>query len=255
MTTIDRNGQLVIDFTVAVTNLGRVPELTNLIIDMAHSGAWRDYETAAGRETWREAELDYFLIACGVRYEDASRVLAYKSKSVDLVPLMDPNAGPSKRRPLAEASAAWHAPVPPSLQERAERQGWIRGDNGKLRAAPIPERARLRARHGMTREELERQTRKDNIGGKRTRELDKLAKSILADITDETERRYLVDTLKQRIAPESAGRPQATAEDLKQWAADIERANGDTKTLAEQWGLATSTAYRRVQRVREAKAA
>lgn len=135
---VDTNGRKVSTFTSRVKNLARVAELTDAVIDIALSGAWRDYRFATGRETWRAAEFDYFLIANGVRRDDVNRVLAYNQQAKLLAPLMDPEAGPRKRRPLEKAAEEWTR-LNINLVKRAEELGWL--NNGRP-ASPLPERAR-----------------------------------------------------------------------------------------------------------------
>jgi hypothetical protein len=43
------------------------------------------------------SDLDYFLIACDLRHEDISRILAYTREGTTLAPLMDRNANPDYR--------------------------------------------------------------------------------------------------------------------------------------------------------------
>src|SRR4051794_37481654 len=115
---LDANGRRVVSFTSRIRNLGRVAELTDAVIEIATSGAWRDYHMATGHEAWREAELDYFLIACGMHYEDVARVLNYNKDAKALAPMMDKKAGAERRRPLEEAANGWHSPTGQSLPER-----------------------------------------------------------------------------------------------------------------------------------------
>ena len=164
MSMVDPNGRRVLTFTSHIQNLGRVAELTDAVIDIATSGAWRDYHMATGHEAWRDAELDNFLIACGMHYEDDSRVLAYNARAKALAPMMDKAAENDRRRPLAEAATAWHSPTGESLLDRAKHLGWLR-DSGVMRASPIPERARAQAKHGMTLDEHARESRRQRISG------------------------------------------------------------------------------------------
>jgi hypothetical protein len=122
--TIDPNGRRVLTFQGQVQNLSRLTELTDAVVDIAVSGAWRKYHLATGPETWRAAEFDYFLIAEGVRREDAARVLAYNKRAKDLVPLMDPAADAEGRRPLEQAAKEWNR-ANIDLIKRARELGWI----------------------------------------------------------------------------------------------------------------------------------
>jgi hypothetical protein len=250
MNLVDPNGRRVLTFTSHIQNLGRVAELTDAVIDIATSGAWRDYHMATGHEAWREAELDYFLIACGMHYEDVSRVLAYNAGAKALAPMMDKTASTDRRRPLAEAATVWHSPTGESLLDRAKHLGWLR-DSGVMRASPIPERARAQAKHGMTLDEHARESRRQRIPVARRRQLDAIAKRTLGEIADDTERRYLIDRLARDGA---AGRPAASEAELERWRADAERLDWKAPALAEHWGIARESAYRRIKRLRESTA-
>src|SRR5216683_6601299 len=104
---VDANGERVITFSGRIRNLARIAELTESIIEMAESRAWRDYRTAVGHEQWLDAEFDYFLIACEMQRDDIARVLAWNGESSKLAPLMDREAAPERRRHLDAASARW----------------------------------------------------------------------------------------------------------------------------------------------------
>lgn len=194
---LDEHGREVIAFTGQVQNLQRVAELTQSIIAMAESGAWRDYKTALGRQTWREAEYDYFLISCQLERDDVARVLAWNADSSKLAPLMDREAPPDKRRLLAAAANEWSSAGMESLLRRAERLGWLR-KGGQLAASPVPRRARTVAATGMTSEELARRARAERITADRRRELDELADRLLEAVPDAGERRYVIDRLIRR---------------------------------------------------------
>jgi hypothetical protein len=241
---VDDNGRRVVSFASRIRNLGRVAELTDAVIDIATSGAWRDYHVATGHEAWRDAELDYFLIACGMHREDVSRVLAYNAQAKALADMMDRTAADDRRRPLATAATAWHSPTGESLLDRAKRLGWAK-DNGTLTASPIPERARAKARHGTTFEGHASLERLKHIPAPRRRELDKLAESVLEQLADAQERRYFIE----RIARNGAGRPPVG--DPRTWQADAERLDWNATALAEHWKVTPSTARRRLKRLRE----
>ena len=246
MNLVDPNGRRVLTFTSHIQNLGRVAELTDAVVDIATSGAWRDYHMATGHEAWREAELDYFLVACGMHYEDVSRVLAYNAGAKALAPMMDKAADADHRRPLSEAATAWHSPTGESLLDRARHLGWLR-DNGVMRASPIPERARAQAKHGMTLDEHARESRRQRIPATRRRELDAIAKRTLSEIADDTERRYLIDRLARNGA---AGRPAASDAELERWRADAERLGWKRQALANHWGITQWAADKRIKRLR-----
>lgn len=244
---VDANGELVISFTGKVRNLARVAELTNAVVDIATSGAWREYKTAVGRERWRGAELDYFLIACDMQYDDVSRVLAWNARAKELAPMMDADAESEHRRPLEQASEQWHPPTGETLLERARRLGWTR-DNGTLRASPIPKRARAQAKYGMTNEEHARRTRPERIPPPRRKALDEIAERLREELADEHERRYIVE----RLARDASGRPAASEAEKAAWRADAAELGWNTAALAERWELSDRGARRRIERLRAA---
>jgi hypothetical protein len=194
---VDANGQEVISFTGKVQNLQRVAELTNSLIQMADSDAWRDYTTAAGHQRWLDAEYDYFLISCQLDRGDVARVLAWNAESAKLAPLMDREAPPERRRSLEEAAAEWAGAGTEPLLQRAERLGWANG-SGRLSASPVPRRARTVAATGMTMEERARKSRAERISADRRRALDDIADQVRRQVPDERERRYVVDRLLRR---------------------------------------------------------
>lgn len=238
----DQAGDRVLAFTSKIRNLGRVAELTDAVIDIASSGVWRDYHVATGHETWREAELDFFLIACDMHYADVARVLSWNAQAKELAPLMDKSANSGRRRSLDEV--AWQSPAGESLADRAKRLGWL-GGTGVIHS-PIPQRARAIAKHGVTLDEHARESRKERIPAARRRELDGLVKRVLGEVADAHERRYLVDLL----ARNGVGRPAASNAEMEQWRKDAERLDWSTSALAEHWGVDRSTAHRRIKRLR-----
>jgi hypothetical protein len=189
---VDSNGREVLAFTGKVQNLQRVAELTHSIIEMAESGAWRDYKTAVGHQRWLDAEYDYFLISCQLERDDVARVLAWNAESAKLAPLMDREAPPEQRRPLDKAAADWAGAGTEPLLGRAQRLGWV-GRGGQLAASPVPKRALVRAATGMTMEEHARQARAERIAVERRRVLDGIAADLVEAVPDEKERRYVVD--------------------------------------------------------------
>ncbi len=195
--TVDANGQEVISFAGKVQNLQRVAELTQSIIEMAKSGAWRDYTTAVGHQRWRDAEYDYFLISCQLARDDVSRVLAWNAESAKLAPLMDRDAPPDRRRQLEEAAAEWRGAGTEPLLGRAQRLGWI-NSAGRLAASPIPRRARIVAATGMTQEERARQVRAEQIPTERRRVLDGIADDLAKAVPETRERRYVIDRILRR---------------------------------------------------------
>lgn len=238
---LDESGEKVVRFIGEARNLSRIGELTDEVVAIAESGAWRSYRTAVGRERWRECELDYFLIACDLSHEDVSRVLAYTRKGGDLAAMMDRDANSDRRRTLEQASKAWRAPTPETLIERAQRLGWTRGETTVLRAPPLSPRVRARQAHGDSLEENARKERAKRLPAKRRRELDALARRTQADLAGPDELRYFFDRLGRLIA-RPPGRP---ASDHAQWARDVAELDGDTKALAERWGISRQNANKR----------
>jgi hypothetical protein len=238
---LDEAGEKVVRFMGEARNLSRLGELTDEVVAIAESGAWRTYRTALGTERWLECELDYFLISCDLSHEDVSRVLAYTRKGGDLAAMMDREANSGRRRTLAQASEAWRAPTPETLLERARRLGWTRGETEELRSPPLSPRVRARQAHGGSLEENARNERARRISARRRRELDVLARRTQADVVGPDELRYLVDQLGKLVA-RGPGRP---AGDHEQWAKDVAEFGGDTGKLAERWGVSDRAARKR----------
>ena len=145
---LDEAGEQVVHFTGDVRTLGKLGELRGKIIEMAESGAWRRYRTAVGVDEWLECEFDYFLISCDLEYDDVYRAIAHAKAGDVTRAMMDPDAGPDKRRTIEAAGLAWHAPVPETLTERAQRLGWTHDGSTTLKVAPVSDRQRAKSRHG-----------------------------------------------------------------------------------------------------------
>jgi hypothetical protein len=249
---MDEAGDQVLRFVSAARNLSRLGELTDEVVTIAQSGAWRRYRTALGPAEWRECELDYFLIACDLRHEDISRIVAYTREGAALAPLMDRNADTDKRRTLEDAAAAWHSPGQETLLKRAQRLGWTRSETSPLlRAAPLPPRVRARQAHGMSMDEHAQQTRARRLIPERRHELDELVRRLRAELADEVERLYVIDQLRQP-EKEPRGGPAATNDERGRWHADAERLDWDATRLAQEWGVSQRTTERRIQRLRSA---
>jgi hypothetical protein len=215
---VDEAGDQVLRFVSAARNLSRLGELTDEVVSIAQSGAWRRYRTAMGTDEWRECELDYFLIACDLRHEDISRIVAYTREGGTLAPMMDRNAGGGRRRTLEEAAASWRSPGQETLITRAQRLGWTRSEASRtLRAAPLPPRVRARQVHGVSMDEHAQQTRSQRLSPQRRRELDELVRRVRIELDGDLERLYVVDQLRQS---ERRGRPGATEQERKQWYVD-----------------------------------
>src|SRR6266700_8317810 len=112
---VDESGDIVLKFVSAARNLSRLGELTDEVVSIAKSGAWRKYRTAVGQDEWLECELDYFLIACDLQYDDVSRVLSYTRDSAEIAEMMNRDADTSQRRSLEDAATTWNAPIPETL--------------------------------------------------------------------------------------------------------------------------------------------
>lgn len=244
----DRSGDDVLRFATAIQNLSKVGELTDQIVAMAESGKWRRYRTAVGTDEWRECEFDFFLISCGLAWDDVSRVLAWSHKGESLMPFMDPSVNSSRRRTLEQAAAAWHAPGPETLVERARRLGWTKGTKNTLRVPPVPERARVRYANGATIDERARTSRKQRIPAPRRRELDALAETVADQTASEDEYRYVLDRLHARR--DRGGRPAKTEPELERWRRDAKRLGWNTGKLVEHWNVTPRTAQRRIARLK-----
>jgi len=224
--TVDEAGDRVLRFVSAAKNLTMVGELTNEVLGIAESGDWRRYQTALGQDEWRECEFDYFLIACGLEWQDVSHVVAWTRAGDTLAPLMDRDVSAAKRRPLEEAAKNWHAPGPETLVERAARLGWTKNGEGEMRIPPLPPRARAKLAHGVTMDEHAKATRAERVEAERRVELDKLVAEIEPRLADDLERRYVID----RLRLSKRGRPSGS----------------EARELAEREGVSLRTARRRL---------
>lgn len=136
---VDENGRKVLAFVSKTKNLTKVAELMAATVEIIESGAWRDYEFATGRQSWRECEFDYFLIAQEWDREDAARVIAWNRKGKEVAALMDPAAPRSKRRTLAQADREWDY-LNMSLTEAAVRLKWMPAGAAEITRSdqPVP---------------------------------------------------------------------------------------------------------------------
>jgi hypothetical protein len=196
---VDEPGDIVLKFVSAARNLSRIGELTEEVVSIAKSGIWRQYRTAVGRDRWLECELDYFLIACDLQYDDVSRVLSYTRESAEIAEMMDRDADTARRRSLEDAATHWNAPIPETLIERARRLGWTRNEkSSSLRAAPVSPRVRSRQAHGISKDEQTKRNRAEKLTPSRIEELDREVARIRATLKDATERRYMIDRLREK---------------------------------------------------------
>jgi hypothetical protein len=240
---IDEAGNRVLRFVSAAQNLTQIGELTSEVTEIAKSGSWRRYRTGLGEDEWRACEFDYFLIACNLSWDDVSRVVVWTKAGGEIAPLMDREASRRNRRPLEEAAKTWHAASTETLVQRAIRLGWTRGESGDLRVAPLPPRVRAKHTYGVTMDEHARTTRIERVSPGRRQTLDALIKEVRSKLDNDLERLYVIDALRR-----SKGRPSG---DRGQWAKDVAKLNGDTKALAEYWGLSVRQAQERKKQIRE----
>lgn len=203
------NWSVVSRFMSDLRNASRLATYVDTVIDVYESDAWRSYTDVTGRsDEWRPCEFDYFLIACGAQYSDVQRLLTWdKARAVDLAAAMESDDA-AARRPLADASAAWQSPTGVPLSDLAGGQGWTKA-SGQLRVPPAPQRARARARHGLTMDEHARQVRESKVPQSRRAELDQLAANVVAASDGDLELRYLIDLLRAGLR---RGQPRGDAE-------------------------------------------
>jgi hypothetical protein len=195
----DPNWHVVAQFVSDLRNASRLAAYVDTVVDIYETGAWRRYTDATGRsDEWRQCEFDYFLIACGAEYSDVQRLLAWdKARAVDLAAAMESDDA-TARRPLEDASAAWQSPTGLRLDELASNHGWTR-TSGQLKVPPAPDRARARARTGLTKDEHARQVREARIAAPRREQLEHVATSVVGDVESELELRYVVDVLRDQL--------------------------------------------------------
>ena len=239
---LDEAGEWVWHFQLEARNLSKVSLLQKLVMEAFEKGYWRNYTFGTGRETWRECEFDYFLIASDIAYDDAKAVFTWKERGRALA-AATMNDDLKKRRPLDQASAAWHSPTPETLAQRAARLGWTTA-TGVRSAAPM--RAQAFVRHGVTLEKHARQQRQRHLKDRRV-ELDRIVDTLVQRLADESALRYVVERLRERLAKRrgKAGRPQS---DHEQWARDVATFKGNAKALARHWNISKDKTYDRIRK-------
>jgi hypothetical protein len=243
---LDENGAKVVHFAADVRTLGKIGELADKIIAMAESGVWQRYRTAVGTDTWLECEFDYFLIGCDIAYQDVYRAIKWEKLGQATRAMMDQNAPRDKRRALSEAGLKYRASGPETLVDKAARLGWI-NRNGAPRS-PLSGRQRAKqAAGGKTAEQQARERRNERLNQHRRRELDQLAVETLAGLGSDDERRYLLDAMAMQLTRKK-GRPES---DHAQWAKDIAAVDGDTRKLAQRWGIGRRQAQKMANKIRE----
>lgn len=198
------NWETISKFVSDLRNASRLGAYVDTVVDIYESEAWRRYVDATGSESqWRKCEFDYFLIACGAEYGDVQRLLSWdKARAVDLASAMESDDA-RLRRPLDKVADSWRSPTGAQLTDLADRQGWTKKP-GSLRVSPAPQRARARARNGVTMDEQARKTRASKIETDRRQALGKLVSTVVADTSDELELRYVIDILRDHLAKNSS---------------------------------------------------
>jgi hypothetical protein len=108
----DRNGDLVHQFTLEMTNLG-LSRLTELLVAMLKSGAWRKFKDGTGEYRFLPGEFDYFLTQHGVTREQVMHGIRDIDVKAKLEAAMDERrTGESGyRRPIDDVRA--EVPVRP----------------------------------------------------------------------------------------------------------------------------------------------
>jgi len=242
---LDQSGEWVWHFRLEAHNLSKVSLLRQLVVEAFEAGHWRNYATGMGRDTWRASEFDYFLIASDIAYRDAAEVFTWKDQGRALA-AATMSDDPKKRRPLEQASAAWHSPTPETLAQRAARLGWT-STIGVRSAAP--ERARAFVRHGISMDAHAKETRKQLVRGRRA-QLDQVVATLTQRVPDEEGLRYIVDRLRERLAKSPGGRPK---KERKQWARDAVTFKRNAVALAKHWGISKQAAHRRLSKLNLAR--
>jgi hypothetical protein len=85
-----------------------VARFADAIVDIGLSGVWHHYDIDGHQSHWQAAEFDYFLMTCGVKYNDMVEVFKGRANAAALVPLLDQND--PQHRPVRVASEAWGSP-------------------------------------------------------------------------------------------------------------------------------------------------
>jgi hypothetical protein len=91
----DANTERVRQFATKMFEAGSIARITETVIDIATSGAWRDYDIDGHECHWQAADFDYFLITCGVKYDDMREVVKGRAIAALLFPLMDQTRRPT----------------------------------------------------------------------------------------------------------------------------------------------------------------
>ena len=86
----DSNTERVREFAAKMFEARSIGRIADAIIDIATSGAWRDYDIDGHHSQWLAAEFDYFLITCGVKYDDMVEAFKGYFSAALLVAMLDP---------------------------------------------------------------------------------------------------------------------------------------------------------------------
>jgi hypothetical protein len=185
------NNERVREFAARMFEAGSIARIAEAVVDIAVSGAWRDYDIDKHACHWQAAEFDYFLITCGVKYADMVEVFKGRANAAMLAPMLDQHD--PAHRPLKVAAQAW-GPCPDgeTLITLAKRYGWVT-DRGRARKPPVGRRSRARAAGG-SREDRAREARRHRVGPQRCAELEDMATKWAEELTAD-ECRILADAL------------------------------------------------------------
>ncbi|WP_221371088.1 hypothetical protein [Mycolicibacterium xanthum] len=185
----DANNERVREFATRMFDAGSIARIAEAVVDIATSGAWRNYDINGHACHWQAAEFDYFLITCGVKYDDMREVFKGRAAAAALAPMLDQRD--EQHRPLRIASEVW-GPCPDgeTLISLAKRYGWVT-DRGRTRKPPVSRRSRARA-SGASREDRARDARRRRLGPQRCAELEELAAALAAKLTTD-EMRFMAD--------------------------------------------------------------
>jgi hypothetical protein len=207
VTLLDSNTERVKAFAAKMFEAGSIARIADAVVDIATSGAWRDYDINGHPSHWWAAEFDYFLITCGVKYSDMKEVFKGRANAAVLAPMLDQH-DEQHHRPLKVASDAWGLlpptetyPAGKSLIGLAKELGWV-NDRGRSRKPPVGRRSRARAAGG-SREARAREARRLRIGPERCAELMELVAALAEELSTD-ELRFVAEELNV-VAGQSDG--------------------------------------------------
>lgn len=197
----DANTERVRAFANKMFEAGSITRLADAVVDIATSGAWRDYDIDGHPSHWQAAEFDYFLITWGVKYADMLEVFKGRANAAVLAPMLDQRD--EQHRPLRAASEAWGSPQPGvTLAGLAREHGWVT-DRGRTRKPPVGRRSRARA-SGGSREARAREARRQRIGPERCAELVEFVASLAQELSPD-ECRFVADELNMAAGRSDGG--------------------------------------------------